>query len=107
MSGWLVWASLGLYPEIPAVPGFTVTSPVFTHAAIRLGNGATLTIDADGPQNTYIQSVSVNGSSYNSTWLPLNAIKNGGSVKFALVNAATGWGGQVSGPNAAPSFAAP
>jgi predicted alpha-1,2-mannosidase len=92
MSGWFVWAALGLYPEVPAVPGFTLTGPLFQHALIKLGNGNTLTIDADNPDFTYVKSATLNGAALNNTWLDLEQVRNGGALAFGLSDAPTTWG---------------
>lgn len=92
MSGWFVWAALGLYPEVPAVPGFTLTSPLFQHALIKLGNGNMLAIDADNPDFTYVKNATLNSAALNSTWLDLDQVKNGGALAFGLSDAPTTWG---------------
>lgn len=91
-SGWFVWAALGLYPEVPAVPGFTLTSPLFRHAAIRLGNGKTLTIDADNPGSVYVQNATLNGAALAGTWVDFAQMSNGGAVAFGLGDAPSAWG---------------
>lgn len=92
ISGWFVWASLGLYPEVPAVPGFTLSSPLFSHAVIRLGNGKTLTIDARQAGSTYVQDAALNGAALTSTWLDFDKVKDGGALTFDLGDAPSRWG---------------
>jgi predicted alpha-1,2-mannosidase len=92
ISGWFVWAALGLYPEVPAVPGFTLSSPLFNHAVVRLGNGKTLTIDASDAGSTYVQKATLNGTALTSTWLDFNQVSNGGTLTFDLGNAPSSWG---------------
>lgn len=103
-SGWFVWAALGLYPLIPGEPGLTVASPRFTSAVIHLGNGQALTLTANSVQ-TYIQSMKVNGAAYNSTWLPLATLKNGGTIDFTLGSSAPSpaWGAYSSATPQPPS----
>lgn len=72
-SGVYVWNALGLYPVIPGVGGLVLGTPMFPRAAIRLGDGRTLEILAQG-QGVYVQSVKLNGKAYNSTWLPMDAL---------------------------------
>ncbi|MGC1548048.1 MAG: GH92 family glycosyl hydrolase [Rhodanobacter sp.] len=91
-SGWFVWAALGLYPEVPAVPGFTLSSPLFSHVAIRLGNCKTLTIDADPTGSSYVQNAALNGAPLTSTWLDFDKVKNGGALTFRLGNEPSRWG---------------
>ncbi|MEQ5838510.1 GH92 family glycosyl hydrolase [Paraburkholderia acidicola] len=103
-SGWFIWAALGLYPMVPAEPGFTVASPLFTNETIYFGNGKTLTITANTPQ-TYIQSMTVNGAAYNSTWLPFDTVKNGATIVFNLGASAPvpAWGAYQSAQPVPPS----
>lgn len=91
-SGWYVWAALGLYPEVPAVPGFTLSSPLFSHAVIRLGNGKILTIDTSHAGSTYVQGVTLNGATLTSTWLDFDQLRNGGTLTFELGEAPSRWG---------------
>lgn len=91
-SGWFVWAALGLYPEIPAVPGFTLTSPLFPHATIRLGNGKTLTIDTDHPGSIYVKNAALNGAPLTGTWIDFAQVSNGGAITFGLGDTPSAWG---------------
>jgi len=69
-SGVYVWNALGMYPVIPGVGGLALGTPLFPRAMVRLGNGGTLEILANG-EGFYVQSVRLNGKPYPSTWLPL------------------------------------
>ena len=104
-ASWYVLSALGLYPEIPGVGGFALSSPLFATMTIQLENGHTLEIDgADASDaNPYVQSLSLNGGSYDSPWLPVAAISNGGTLSFTLGSTATGWGSAPSS-NQPPSF---
>lgn len=44
MSSWAVWASLGLYPEVPGTDQLVRTEPLFTAATVHRGNGTSLTV---------------------------------------------------------------
>ena len=39
MGAWYVFASIGLFPEIPGVGGFSVNSPVFRKIVLHLPEG--------------------------------------------------------------------
>ncbi|HUA81785.1 MAG TPA: GH92 family glycosyl hydrolase [Dyella sp.] len=91
-SGWFVWAALGLYPEVPAVPGFTLSSPLFSHAVIRLGDGKTLTIDVRHAGSIYVENAALNGTALTSTWLDFDRVREGGTLTFGLGNAPSQWG---------------
>lgn len=49
MSSWAVWASLGLYPEVPGTARLVRTGPVFPAATVRRADGTSLTVTAAGP----------------------------------------------------------
>lgn len=44
MSSWAVWASLGLYPEVPGTAQLVRTAPLFPTATIHRDNGTSLTV---------------------------------------------------------------
>ncbi|HJQ31634.1 MAG TPA: GH92 family glycosyl hydrolase [Pyrinomonadaceae bacterium] len=78
-SAWYVWGALGLYPAVPGVGGFVVTSPLFPSATIRLGDGRVLRIKARGASagNVYVQSLALDGVPYARAWLPLTTLRRG------------------------------
>ena len=105
LSAWLVFASLGIYPQIPAVGGFAVASPSFPSATIRLSNGQVIQIDAPaaGAERPYLQALRVNGQDYRSSWIPWSALSNGGRIEFVLGGTPNQtWGTQAQ--VAPPSF---
>jgi predicted alpha-1,2-mannosidase len=105
LSAWYVWAAIGLYPEIPGVPGLVVGSPLFPHIVVRAGRRS-LTIDAPAaaPTRPYVHALSLNGRPYNRSWLPLRAIGQRSVMRFTLASKPDrSWGAKPSeGP---PSFA--
>ena len=44
MSAWAVFSMLGIYPDCPAEPDFTLTRPTFPKAVVTLPDGRQLTI---------------------------------------------------------------
>ena len=72
-SGVYVWNSLGMYPVIPGVGGLVLGTPLFPRAIVRLGNGRTLEIHAEGA-GIYVQSVRLNGQRHPGAWLPLESL---------------------------------
>ena len=107
MSAWYVFASIGLYPEITAVGGFVVGSPLFSSVVVSLPGGKTLHISAPGASDSqpYVEGLMLDGSPTTSLWLPWSSVKNGATLSFVLAGSPTSWG---SGPqDAPPSFPAP
>lgn len=106
MSAWYVWAAIGLYPQIPAVRGLDVGSPLFTHVTLVSPAGPTIEIDAPGagPQMPYVQELTVNGRPTQRTWidLPLTGTVH---LHFSLAGAPDKTWGTVP-HDAPPSFTA-
>ncbi|MFZ1936366.1 MAG: GH92 family glycosyl hydrolase [Thermoguttaceae bacterium] len=86
MSAWYVFSALGFYPVCPASDYFVIGSPGLKKAEVRLSNGKTLTVTADGlsDKNIYVQSLTVNGKSWNSPFLPHREIRDGGTLVFTM-----------------------
>jgi putative alpha-1,2-mannosidase len=104
-SAWIVFAAIGLYPIIPGVGGFSINSPLFPEVTIRLKDGKQLKIVGQGASASapYVQTLSLNGKPYNSTWLPYETIAGGASMSFRLGSTPnTRWATQPSA--APPSF---
>ncbi len=85
MGAWYVFASMGLYPEIPGVGGFSINSPIFPYIKIHLKDGD-LTILGGSEENDYIKSMKFNGKTYNSTWIDWVDVENGGTIQYKLSN---------------------
>jgi putative alpha-1,2-mannosidase len=83
MGSWYVFSSIGLFPEIPGVGGFSVNSPVFEKVVLHLPGGK-VTIQGGSEKNPYIQSMKLNGKPYDSTWLDWNDLKSGAILDFRL-----------------------
>jgi len=84
MGAWYVFASIGLYPMVPGVGAFAINGPSFPRITIPLKDGHTLTIVGGSEEQTYIESMELNGKPYHSTWLPLSDVEHGGLITFRL-----------------------
>jgi predicted alpha-1,2-mannosidase len=82
-----LFSAIGLYPYIPGVGGFVITGPRFPQIEMTLGDGKKLTIHATnaGPQNSYIQSMKVNGRPWSRTWISLADLKTGSGATLEFV----------------------
>ena len=62
MSAWAVFSMMGLYPDCPGEPTYTLTTPVFDRIIINTTQG-NITIECDRPAEDchYIESISLNG----------------------------------------------
>ena len=86
MGAWYVFASIGLYPMIPGVGGFSINIPAFEYISIDLPNNNFLKINKTGPDNFFIKSLSFNDTFHNSTWINWNKISKGGVLSFEITN---------------------
>ena len=83
-SGVYLWNALGLYPGIPGVGGLLIGTPMFTSAAIQMGDGRTLSIRSTGT-GPYVQQLLFDSKDHRSSWLPLSALDEGISkLEFTL-----------------------
>jgi predicted alpha-1,2-mannosidase len=104
MSGWYVWGALGLYPEVLAVPGLSLSHPVFDKAVVWRDGKPLLSISSDNAARTYIKGVKVNGQPYNSTWLNLE-LAGATKIEFESSDAPTCWASRPDADKLPPSFA--
>lgn len=104
MSSWYIFSAIGLYPEITGVGGFVIGSPLFTSVTLHLTGNHTLQIYAPSAsdENSYVQSLQLNGYATSSLWLPWTTIQHGATLDFALGNSPTSWGS--SAIDAPPSY---
>ncbi len=79
MSGEYLWDALGFYPAVPGVGGVALGAPMFRRAVLHLAGGRILIVRGEGT-GPYVESVTLNGAAYSSSWLPLSALKAGTSV---------------------------
>lgn len=86
MSAWYIFSALGLYPVCPGTPYYSLSSPVFSKAEIRLENGKTFTIVAKNasPENIYVKSVSLNGKRLKRMEITHEDIMQGGTLTFEM-----------------------
>ena len=72
MSAWAVFSMMGIYPDCPGSPYYTVTSPVFDKVTLHLDSryypdgDITITADRSNATGKYIKSVSLGGKKQNS-----------------------------------------
>ncbi|MCD2324354.1 GH92 family glycosyl hydrolase [Sphingomonas sp. IC-56] len=107
-SAWYVFSALGFYPVTPTVGQYAIGSPLFRNVEMTLPNGKRLSIEAtnNGPDNVYIQSVTINGKRHDKSWLSREQLMGGGKIRFVMGSKSnTAW---ASSKAAAPfSMSAP
>lgn len=86
MSAWHVMSALGFYQVNPSNGVLVFGSPLFQQATIALPGDKTFVIDAENnsPENIYIQSVELNGQSYDKSYIRYEDVMKGGTLKFVM-----------------------
>ncbi len=86
MSTWAVFSMLGLYPDCPGQPYYTLTSPTFDSAEITLPSG-TLTVTAERPSSDaiYIKEVWLDGKKLDNMRIAHSDIASKGNHKLHFV----------------------
>ena len=82
MGSWYVFASIGMYPMIPGVGGFSINIPQFNSIDIKLANDKILKIRKNKSKKYFINSLKFNEIEQNSTWIWWHKIKDGGTIEF-------------------------
>ncbi len=84
LSAWAVFSMMGLYPDCPAEPFYTLTTPIFDRVSITTPQGR-VTIRKSAPTEGchYIDRIMLNGKETNRYRLHHNEIL-GGNLEFIL-----------------------
>ena len=99
MGAWYVFACIGLYPEIPGVGGFAVNTPIFSTVRIHLPKGDLL-IEGGSEKNIYIQSMKLDGKTWESTWVDWRELEDGAVISYRTGSKPNKqWGTQVAPPS--------
>ena len=84
LSAWAVFSMMGLYPDCPAEPFYTLTTPIFDRVSITTPQGhVTITKSAPTEGCHYIDRIMLNGKETNRYRLHHNEIL-GGNLEFIL-----------------------
>ncbi|HEV2696155.1 MAG TPA: GH92 family glycosyl hydrolase [Verrucomicrobiae bacterium] len=104
-SAWYVFSALGFYPVCPGDDNYLIGVPLFDRATITTGPGKTFTVTAhnNGPLKPYIKSATLNGESFNRTYITHDELLHGGELGFHMTSAPDyKW---ATGPEAHPQSA--
>jgi predicted alpha-1,2-mannosidase len=93
LSAWYVFGAIGLYPNA-GQPYYYLTSPVFEHVRLDLGNGHTFEIEAPGASQTnrYIRGAQLNGRPLERAWIKHSEIAKGATITLELGAEPNSWG---------------
>jgi putative alpha-1,2-mannosidase len=94
MSAWYVFSAMGFYPVNPAGGIYVIGSPLLEEVSMKLENGRTFTMKAQGisEKNIYIQSASLNGVALDDVWITHEDITGGGMLEFEMGPKPSAWG---------------
>jgi predicted alpha-1,2-mannosidase len=100
MGAWYVFASIGLYPMIPGVGGFSINIPQFQDILVNLPNDKVLKIQKIGADSFFIKSLHFNDEPHNSTWISWEKINKGGTLNYEIINNSnSNWGKDDTPPS--------
>ena len=100
MGAWYVFASTGLYPMIPGVGGFTLSTPLFDRITMHL-KGGDLVIEGGSPTRPYTTAVTVDGERLDRAWIDWERLAGGATVRFTTSTKPSGTWGRTQMP---PSY---
>ena len=87
-SAWYVFSAMGFYPVAPATDQYVLGAPLFKHMTINFENGKELVINApeNSNENRYIESMKVNGKTYDKNWLSHSELIKGMTITYDMTN---------------------
>lgn len=95
-SAWYVFSALGLYPVTPGDPVYTLGSPLFERATLRLDpeGRRRFVIEApgNGPEAVYVQSAELNGVPLEAPYLTHAQVMAGGTLVLQMGSTPSDWG---------------
>jgi predicted alpha-1,2-mannosidase len=92
MSAWYILSSLGLYPMAPGNPEYLLGSPLVDRAEIQVGDQTFKIIAYNNERDhPYVQSVKLNGASWDKSYIPHSALTQGGVIEFFMSDEPSDW----------------
>lgn len=95
MSAWYILSAMGFYSVTPGLDYYAIGTPHFDEMTINLENGNKFRIKANNlsDKNFYIQSASLNGKAFNTSFISHEDIMRGGDLVFEMgPKAVESWG---------------
>ena len=86
MSAWYLFTAMGFYPVCPGTDQYVLGAPYVPYMKLKLDNGKSLEIKADGVSDTnrYVKSVLLNGKPYTKTYITHDDLMAGGTLEFVM-----------------------
>ena len=94
MSAWYLFTALGMYPVNPASGDYMIGSPLFAKMSLKLANGKTFSVVADGNSkaNVYIQTATLNGKPLDRPVITWEQIQAGSTLHLTMGSKPSRWG---------------
>jgi len=88
-SAWYVFSALGFYPVCPGDDNYLIGTPLFDRTTLTTGQGKTFVINAvnNGPLKPYINGATLNGETFNRTYINHEELLRGGELNFHMTSA--------------------
>ena len=92
ISGWYVWSSMGLYPDIPGEPNYQITKPLFDEVIIKLdtdyymAENFIIKTSGDKSKGSIIKDMMLNNKGHDKYLINHEKITNGGQLLIKLEN---------------------
>ena len=85
-SAWYVFSALGFYPVCPGSNQYVLGTPYFDKVTLHLENGHRVVITAanNSPENRYVESMMVNGASYDKNYLTHSDLTGGMRINYTM-----------------------
>lgn len=86
MSAWYVLSALGIFPQTPGHPSWTIGSPLFRRATVALPSGEELTFIAEenSDETVFVNGVTRNGQPIDRLYFTHRELAEGGTVEFSM-----------------------
>lgn len=90
MSAWAIMSMMGLYPDCPGEPYYTLTTPVFNKVTLHLNpkyypsGDITISTDRTSPSQVYIGSMTLGGKPLRSFRISHRQLTEGRTLEFKL-----------------------
>lgn len=99
MSSWYCWNAMGIFP-IAGQDIFLIGSPTFQKVSFAVrGNTFEIITKNSSLNNIYIQSATLNGKSYNKSYLHFEDLEKGGQIVFVMGDKPSDWGTEQPPPS--------
>ena len=88
MSAWYVMSAMGFYAVDPISGNYVFGTPVFEKVSVDLGDGKHFVVEAERPDPSakYIESITLNGTSYDRIWFRHKDVTSGGRFVLKMSN---------------------